>query len=77
VVSARRSAQLAQMLYEAGRTGYLDLLEAQRNLTTVERSAVQLRGSRAVTTVALVRALGGGWDGQPEVTSSPTPVVSR
>ncbi|NGZ83732.1 efflux transporter outer membrane subunit [Duganella aceris] len=62
VVSARRSAQLAQMLYDAGRTGYLDLLEAQRNLTIVERSAVQLRGARAVTTVALVRALGGGWD---------------
>ncbi|EJN34345.1 efflux transporter outer membrane subunit [Pseudomonas sp. GM80] len=65
VVSARRSEQLAQMLYDAGRTGYLDLLEAQRNLTTVERSAVQLRGSRAVTTVALIRALGGGWDVQP------------
>ena len=77
VVSARRSAQLAQMLYEAGRTGYLDLLEAQRNLTTVERSAVQLRGSRAITTVALVRALGGGWDGQSEVKASATPVVSR
>jgi multidrug efflux system outer membrane protein len=23
---------------------------------------VQLRGDRAVTTVALIRALGGGWD---------------
>jgi len=63
VVNARRSADLAQMLYDAGRTSYLDLLEAQRNLTTVERSAVQLRGSRAVTTVALIRSLGGGWDG--------------
>ena len=62
VVSARRSADLAQKLYDAGRSSYLDLLDAQRNLTTVERSAVQLRGSRAVTTVALVRALGGGWD---------------
>src|SRR5471030_1914005 len=67
VVNARRSAGLAQMLYEAGRTSYLDLLEAQRNLTTVERSAVQLRGSRAVTTVALIRSLGGGWDAAPVV----------
>ncbi|GGC64424.1 efflux transporter outer membrane subunit [Undibacterium terreum] len=65
VLSARRSAALAQMLYEAGRIGYLDLLEAQRNLTTVERSAVQLRGSQAVTTVALIRTLGGGWDASP------------
>ncbi len=62
VVAARRSADLAQKLYDAGRSSYLDLLDAQRNLATVERSAVRLRGDQAVTTVALVRALGGGWD---------------
>ncbi|HZV67063.1 MAG TPA: efflux transporter outer membrane subunit [Telluria sp.] len=64
VVSARRSADLAQKLYQAGRSSYLDLLDAQRNLAAVERSAVQLRGNRAVTTVALIRSLGGGWDVQ-------------
>jgi multidrug efflux system outer membrane protein len=63
LVSARRAADLAQKLYDAGRSSYLDLLDAQRNLAAVERSAVQLRGNRAVTTVALIRALGGGWDG--------------
>ena len=62
VLSARRSEQLARKLYDAGRSSYLDLLDAQRNLATAERSAVQLRGSRAVTTVALIRALGGGWE---------------
>jgi multidrug efflux system outer membrane protein len=81
VVSAQRSEQLAQMLYDAGRTPYLDLLEAQRNLTTVERSAVQLRGSRAVTTVALIRSLGGGWDAASEAKpldhQLTTPVASR
>ncbi|MES2743163.1 MAG: efflux transporter outer membrane subunit [Pseudomonadota bacterium] len=61
VVSARRSADLAQKLYDAGRSSYLDLLDAQRNLANVERGAVQLRGNRAVTTVALIRSLGGGW----------------
>jgi multidrug efflux system outer membrane protein len=65
VVSARRSDALAQKLYDAGRSSYLELLDAQRNLAAVERSAVQLRGNRAVTTVALIRALGGGWDGRP------------
>jgi multidrug efflux system outer membrane protein len=64
LVSARRSADLARKLYDAGRSSYLDLLDAQRNLSAVERSAVQLRGDRALTTVALIRALGGGWDGQ-------------
>ena len=61
LASARRAADLAQKLYDAGRSGYLELLDAQRNLAAVERSAVQLRGDRAVTTVALIRALGGGW----------------
>ena len=65
LASARRSAGLAQKLYDAGRSSYLDLLDAQRNLAAVERSAVQLRSDRAVTTVALIRALGGGWDAQP------------
>jgi multidrug efflux system outer membrane protein len=62
LVSARRSAELAQKLYDAGRSSYLDLLDAQRNLASVERSAVQLRGNQAVTTVGLVRALGGAWN---------------
>lgn len=61
VATARRSTELANKLYAAGRSSYLEVLDAQRNLAAVERIAVQLRGSRATTTVALVRALGGGW----------------
>ena len=71
LVSARRSADLAQKLYAAGRSSYLDLLDAQRNLAAVERSAVQLRGNRAVTTVALIRSLGGGWDGAGAAAQAP------
>jgi multidrug efflux system outer membrane protein len=67
VVAARRSADLARKLYDAGRSSYLELLDAQRNLAAVERNAVQLRGERAVTTVALIRALGGGWGDAPAV----------
>ncbi len=62
LVSAHRSADLAQKLYDSGRSSYLDLLDAQRNLASVQRSAVQLRGNRLITTVALIRSLGGGWD---------------
>jgi multidrug efflux system outer membrane protein len=61
VVSAQRSAELADKLYRSGRTSYLDLLDAQRNLANAQRTAVQLRGARASTTVALIRSLGGGW----------------
>ncbi|MEB0013232.1 hypothetical protein QN379_10930 [Glaciimonas sp. Gout2] len=56
-------------MYDAGRFRYLDLLDAQRKLTAVERNEAQLKGSRAVTTVALIRALGGGWDSNVAVGS--------
>jgi multidrug efflux system outer membrane protein len=47
------------------------LLDAQRNLAAIERNAVQLRGNRAVTTVALIRALGGGWgETEPQVAAN-------
>ncbi|HEY5799399.1 MAG TPA: efflux transporter outer membrane subunit [Burkholderiaceae bacterium] len=61
VASARRSVELAGKLNAAGRTSYLDVIDAQRNLAAIERNAVQLRGARAVTTVGLIRALGGAW----------------
>jgi multidrug efflux system outer membrane protein len=62
VVYARRSADLAQKLYNAGRSSYLDLLDSQRNLASAQRNAAQLRGNQAVTTVALVRSIGGAWE---------------
>jgi multidrug efflux system outer membrane protein len=37
---------------------------------------VQLRGDRAVTTVALIRALGGGWDA-PSASSSAVALASK
>jgi multidrug efflux system outer membrane protein len=77
VVSARRSADLAQKLYDAGRSSYIDLLDAQRNLATVQRNAVQLRGERALTTVALIRALGGGWDAPQAAVAQAAPVAAQ
>jgi multidrug efflux system outer membrane protein len=66
LASARRSADLARKLYDAGRSSYLDLLDAQRALAGVQRQTAVLRGERALAAVALVRALGGGWDSAPE-----------
>ena len=61
VVSARRSAELADKRYRAGEDSYLTLIDTQRSLLTIERQAVQLRGSWATSTVGLIRALGGSW----------------
>lgn len=62
VVSARRSADLADKRYRAGEDSYLTLIDTQRSLLAIERQAVQLRGAWATSTVGLIRALGGSWE---------------
>ena len=61
VASASRALKIAETRYKAGATGYLDVLDAQRSLLSVQRLDAQIRGARAITTVGLVRSLGGGW----------------
>jgi multidrug efflux system outer membrane protein len=60
--SASRALTIAQIRYRAGATGYLDVIDAQRSLLSIQRLDTQIKGARATSTVALIRALGGGWD---------------
>lgn len=62
VEDSRRALSLANTRYTGGITSYLDVITAQSTLLTNERLATQLLGQRAVTSVYLVKALGGGWD---------------
>jgi outer membrane protein, multidrug efflux system len=57
-----RARQLAESRYRSGFASQLDLLEAQRSELAAQRAAVQLRSAQYQASVALVRALGGGWD---------------
>lgn len=59
--TAARTVALAQRRYEAGATSYLEVVDAQREALAVDRLREQIAGARLVTTVALIRALGGGW----------------
>ncbi|MBM4226271.1 MAG: efflux transporter outer membrane subunit [Gammaproteobacteria bacterium] len=61
VDSAQAASTIAEARFEAGATGLLEVLDARRNLLATQRLGVQVDGARAATTVALVRALGGGW----------------
>jgi hydrophobe/amphiphile efflux-1 (HAE1) family protein/NodT family efflux transporter outer membrane factor (OMF) lipoprotein len=58
---ARHAAQLAQLRYQAGIVGYLDVVDANRAVLQNERATVQLAGQRLTSTVQLIKALGGGW----------------
>jgi multidrug efflux system outer membrane protein len=62
VASATRAFRIADSRYRAGATGYLDVIDVQRSLLSAQRLDTQIRGARASSTVALIRALGGGWD---------------
>lgn len=62
VEDAQRALQLATNRYSGGLTNYLDVITAQSALLTNQRTAVQLLGQQMVTSVFLVKALGGGWD---------------
>ncbi|MGA9527381.1 MAG: efflux transporter outer membrane subunit [Terriglobales bacterium] len=62
VDDSRRALDIANNRYVGGVTTYLDVITAQSTLLTNERLATQLQGQQMVTSVFLVKALGGGWD---------------
>ncbi|GAC1507752.1 MAG: efflux transporter outer membrane subunit [Terriglobales bacterium] len=62
VADANRSLSLANARYSGGLVTYLDVITAQEQALATERLAAQIFGQRMVTSVYLVKALGGGWD---------------
>ncbi len=62
VNSARRQLDIANSRYVGGLVNYLDVVSAQQNLLSNEQEAAIIQGQRLVTSVLLVKALGGGWD---------------
>ncbi len=59
--SARRVLEMATARYEGGATTYLDVISAQQALLVTERQSAQLLGQRLLTSVFLIKALGGDW----------------
>jgi NodT family efflux transporter outer membrane factor (OMF) lipoprotein len=62
VDDARRALEIANNRYVGGVTNYLDVITAQTTLLSNQRLETQLLGQQLVSTVYLVKALGGGWD---------------
>jgi multidrug efflux system outer membrane protein len=62
VEDARRALAIANNRYIGGVTSYLDVINAQTTLLSSERLQTQLLGQQMVSSVYLVKALGGGWD---------------
>lgn len=62
VADAHRALDIANDRYVGGLTTFLDVITAQSVLLTNERLSTQLLGQQMVTSVYLVKALGGGWN---------------
>jgi len=71
VEAAQRAAALSSARYRAGYVNYLEVIDAERQVLATQRGLTQIERERALATVALVRALGGGWDAGPRATTSP------
>jgi len=63
---AQQAFGLAETRYRAGADTLLTLLDTQRNLYQAQDDAITLRLQRLKASVALFKALGGGWEGAAE-----------
>lgn len=72
--SAEKAAQLAKTRFQAGTSLYIDVIDANRTTLTMQRASAQIAGQRLVSTVGLIKALGGGWDQRlPNAVPATTP----
>ena len=59
--SAARAEDIARTRYRGGLVTLSDVLQAQQHRLSLEKQVIQTRGALARDTVALAKALGGGW----------------
>jgi multidrug efflux system outer membrane protein len=70
VKASTRAAQLSRTQYKGGAVNFLDVIDADRSVLQSQRAAAQLAGLQAVSTVNLIRALGGGWSAAPALANT-------
>jgi outer membrane protein, multidrug efflux system len=66
VASQRRAVELAAERYAQGLVDFLSVLEAQRSLFAADEALAQSEQAVATNTIALFKAVGGGWRPEEE-----------
>jgi multidrug efflux system outer membrane protein len=74
VAASTQAFRIADSRYKNGAALYLEVIEAQRTLLISQLLEARVKGLRASSTVAFIRALGGGWD-DPEAVATATPTT--
>ncbi len=62
VASANQALAIIYNQYKAGTVAYINVLTAQTTAFTAQQKLASIAGQRMVSSVGLVKALGGGWD---------------
>jgi NodT family efflux transporter outer membrane factor (OMF) lipoprotein len=60
--AAHQSAEVFLAQYRAGTTPYLSVITAQAQALAADQAVLQLQASQFAASVALIKAIGGGWD---------------
>ncbi|WP_027613728.1 efflux transporter outer membrane subunit [Pseudomonas sp. URIL14HWK12:I6] len=68
--AARDSLRLTQNQYKAGLIAYIDVVVVQATALSNERTVLNILQNRLIASVQLIAALGGGWDGQLNVSDN-------
>jgi multidrug efflux system outer membrane protein len=61
LTAARHATELSNLRYKQGVADYFEVIDAERTALDTEIQWSQTRAQRFVTTVLLIKALGGGW----------------
>jgi multidrug efflux system outer membrane protein len=78
VAAAKQVSDLSRARYKEGLASYFEVVLADRTWLENEILAYELNGQRVVTTVQLIKALGGGWKtGDPMMTNGVGPLRKR
>ena len=65
-MAAAETLRIATRRFEAGYSGYLEVLDAQRGAQDADLAYVRARQARLDASVAMFKALGGGWKPAPD-----------
>lgn len=77
VEDAKHLLSLANDRYAGGLTAFINVLDAEQQLLTAQRTEVQIAGSQAALVVQLAKALGGGWQGGAAVGKPVRPATAQ
>ena len=77
MTALRNYRDLAVLRYENGYSSYLEVLDAQRNLFSIELDYIQTRGSLFHALINLYKAMGGGWTAEENPVPEPENVKEK